>query len=115
VEAIGDECVRVSQKTVELGGTKLDKQLGKLFTAFHMTCFEAHESALTAFLTGDVELAERVRAMRDRVDKESSGIEKVARAQSLDVVPQILAVASFLRQIYEHSVDVADLAVPKKS
>jgi phosphate uptake regulator len=115
VEAIGDECVRVSQKTVELKGTKLDRELGKLFTVFHMTCFEGHESALTAFLTGDVDLAERVRAMRGRVDKESSGIEQVARAQSLDVVPQVLAVASFFRQIYEHSVDIADLAVPKRS
>jgi phosphate uptake regulator len=114
VEAIGDECVRVSQKTVELGGTKLDIELGKLFITFHVTCFEAHENALTAFLTGGVDLAEKVRAMRDRIDKESGNIEKVARAQSLDVVPQILAVASFLRQIYEHSVDIADLAVPKK-
>jgi phosphate uptake regulator len=114
VEAIGDECVRVSQKTVELEGTRLDKELGKLFSTFHMTCFEAHENALMAFLTGDVDLAEKVREIRDRIDKESSNIEKVARAQSLDVVPQILAGASFLRQIYEHSVDVADLAVPKK-
>jgi hypothetical protein len=43
-----------------------------------------------------------------------ANIEKIAREQSLDVVPQILAVASFLRQIYEHSVDIADLVIPKK-
>jgi hypothetical protein len=52
--------------------------------------------------------------MRANVEKTFGAIEKVAGEQSLDVVPQILAVASFLRQIYEHSVDVADLAVPKK-
>jgi hypothetical protein len=59
-------------------------------------------------------LAEKVRSTRDKVDKEFANIEEMAQAQSLDVVPQILSVASFLRQIYEHSVDISDLAVPKK-
>ena len=52
VEAMGDECVRIAQKTVELKGAKPDKELGKLFTNFQAVCFEAHEKALTAFLTG---------------------------------------------------------------
>jgi len=114
VEAIGDECVRVAQKTVELKSVKPDKDLGKLFTNFETVCFEAHEKALAAFLNGDVDLAEKVRSMRGKVEKEFASIEGLAQAQSLDVVPQILATASFLRQIYEHSVDISDLAVPKK-
>ncbi len=52
VEAIGDECVRVSMKTVELGGGKLDESLRKQFLVFHSLCFGAHEDALTAFLAG---------------------------------------------------------------
>lgn len=115
VEAIGDECVRVSMKTVELDGEKLDEDLRKQFLAFHTVCFEAHESALTAFLTGAIDLAEKVRGMRDKIEKEFAKIEEVAGAQSLDIVAQILSAASFLRQIYEHSVDIADLALPKKS
>jgi len=63
---------------------------------------------------GDIALAESVRGMREKIEKTSINIEKVAREQLLDVVPQILAVASFLRQIYEHSVDIADLVVPKR-
>jgi len=115
VEGIGDDCVRVALKTVELKGTRLEQDLRKLFTSFHMICFEAHENALTAFLIGDMILAEKVKSMRDKIEKGFTDIEEVARAQSLDVVPQILAVASFLRQIYEHSVDIADLAAPKKT
>ena len=115
VEGIGDDCVRVALKTVELKGAKLDQDLRKLFTSFHMICFEAHENALTAFLIGDVVLAEKVRSTRDKIEKGFADIEELARAQSLDLVPQILAVASFLRQMYEHSVDIADLAVPKKT
>jgi phosphate uptake regulator len=114
VEAIGDECVRLSTKTVELDGEKLDENLRKQFLALHAICFEAHEEALKAFLTGAIDLAEKVRGMRDRVEKEFAKLEEVARAQSLDIVAQILSAASFLRQIYEHSVDISDLTVPKK-
>ncbi len=38
-------------------------------------------------------------------------IEKVAKEQPVEIMPQILASSSFLRRIYEHSVDLADLAV----
>jgi len=114
VEAIGDECVRVALKTVELKGTKLTEDLKKLLVAFHTACFEAHENALKAFFAGAVDLAEGVRDMRGKIEKTFADIEKVARAQSLDIVPHILAVASILKQIYEHSVDIADLVMPKK-
>jgi phosphate uptake regulator len=115
VEAIGDECVRVALKTVELKGAKLSEDLTKPIVDFHASCFEAHENALKAFLTGDIDLAENVRAMREKVEKISSTIEKVAKAQPLEVMPHVLAVASLLRQIYEHSVDIADLVMPKEA
>ena len=49
--------------------------------------------------------------MHDRIQLMFPEIECAAKNQSLEVMPQILAVASFLRQIYEHSVDLADLVV----
>jgi phosphate uptake regulator len=113
VEAIGDECVRISLNAVESKGVKLDRGLRRLFVTFHMICFEAHENALTAFLARDVQLAEKVRATRGKMGEEFAKIEEVAREQRPEVMPQILAVASFLRQIFEHSVDLSDLAVPK--
>jgi phosphate uptake regulator len=115
VEAIGDECVRVAQKTIELKGVKLGGELKKLLLGFHSCCFAAQENALSAFLIGNVPLAEGVREMQAEIEKAFAGIEEVARAQSLDVVPLVLAVASFLRQMYEHSVDIADLVVPKRA
>jgi phosphate uptake regulator len=114
VEAIGDECVRVAMKTVELKGTKLGEDLKKSLVGFHMVCFEAHENALKAFLAGDTGLAEDVRLIRAKTEKMSANIEKTAKLQSLDALPHILAVASILMQIYEHSVDIADLVTPKK-
>ena len=114
VEAIGDECVRVAQKTIELKGKKLGKELKSLFLNFHSTCFTAQENALNAFLNGNISLAEGVRESQIKIDEVFADIEKVARTQPLDMVPLVLAVASFLRQIYEHSVDIADLVVPKR-
>ena len=114
VEAIGDECVRAALKTIELKGVRLAGDLAKLFMTLHTHCFNAHEDALTAFLDGDISLAERVRSARSKVEKTYADIEEIARAQPLDVVAQILTNASFSRQIYEHGVDIADLAVPKR-
>lgn len=115
VETIGDECVRVALKTVGLKGTRLDEDLRKLFVGFHTTSFKAHEDATEAFFSGDVGLAEGVKAIREKIEETFADIEQVARAQSLDVVSQVLAVASILRQLYEHSVDIADLVTPKKN
>jgi phosphate uptake regulator len=115
VEGIGDECVRVAMKTIELKGTKLGDDLKKIFVDFHTLCFDAHESALRAFFASDIALAEDVRASRGKMDKAFANIEKVVKEQSVEIVPQVLAVASFLRQIHEHSVDIADLVMPKRS
>ena len=115
VEGIGDDCVRAATKTVELGGAKPDKGLGKLFANLQSTCFAAHDQALNAFLTGDIVMAEKVRRMRNAVEKEFAGIEGLAQSQSPDLVPQVLAIVAFLRQIYEHSVDISDLTVPRKA
>jgi phosphate uptake regulator len=89
--------------------------MGKLFMSLQPMCLEAHDKALNAFLIGDIQLAEEVRGMRSKIEKEFERIEELAQSRSLDFVPQILAVASFLRQIYEHSVDISDLAVSKKN
>ena len=105
--------MRVAIKTIELKGTKFAKELRKAFLDFHMLCFEAHENALKAFFSGDIALAEEVRNIREKIEKTFTNIEKLGKAQPLEFVPQILAIASFLRQIYEHSVDIADLVMPK--
>ncbi len=114
VEAIGDECVRAATKIAEWKGEELTSDLKKAFLNLHTMCYAGHENALQAFLNGDVALAEEVRSSQKKVEESYTGIEKAARAQALDLLPRILSVAGFLLQIFEHSVDMADLAVPKK-
>lgn len=114
VEAIGDECAQIASKAVELGGAKLAQEVKKALVDFHTFSFEAHQNALKAFFAGNIELAEDVRSMRRKVETAFSDIEKTAKAQSIDTMPHILAVASLMKQIFEHSVDIADLVMPKK-
>jgi len=114
VEAIGDDCVRIAQKVIELRGAKLIREQEKLFLSLQTLGLEAYDKALSAFLSGDIELAENVRNIRPKIEKEFTAIEESAQAQSPDFVPQILATSSFLRQIYEHCVDISDLAIPKR-
>ncbi|HYA78424.1 MAG TPA: phosphate uptake regulator PhoU [Verrucomicrobiae bacterium] len=111
IEGIGDSCVQVAKKTIALDGVKLSGDLQKLLVDLQAVCFEAHEQALKAFVTKDISLAESVRNLRGKMDSTSSNIECVAKDSSLDLMPQVLATVSFLRQIYERSVDMADLVV----
>ena len=111
IESIGDASVQVASKTMELAGVTPSEELRQLLVSLQSTCYEAHEQALKAFVNKDVALAESVRSMHERIQLMFPEIERAAKNQSLEVMPQILAVASFLRQIYEHSVDLADLVV----
>jgi len=111
IEAIGDACVQVAAKTIELNGIKPSEELQKLLASLQAICFDAHEQALKSFVNKDIALAENVRNLHGKIETFFADVEKVAKEQPVEVMPQILATASFLRQIYEHSVDLADLVV----
>jgi len=111
IEGIGDACVQVAAKTIALNGVKLPGELQKLLVDLQAICSEANEQALKSFVTKDIALAENVRHLRGKIDATYSSIERVAKDSSLDLMPQLLAAGSFLRQIYERSVDMADLVV----
>jgi phosphate uptake regulator len=111
IEAIGDACVQVAAKAIELNGIKPSEELQKLLAGLQAICFDAHEQALKSFVNKDIALADNVRNLHRKSETIFADVEKVAKDQPVEVMPQILATASFLRQIYEHSVDLADLVV----
>jgi phosphate uptake regulator len=110
VESMGDACVQVASKTLELPrGTRLSEALRKLMLELQAVCYDAHEQALKSFVNKEVACAENVRQLRGKVEALSDGIEAAAKEQSLEVLPLALAATALLRQIFEHSVDLADL------
>jgi phosphate uptake regulator len=111
IETMGDACVQIAAKTFALKGTKLSDDLKKLLTELQFVGREAHEQALKAFVNKDPNSAEKVRKLRPKIYEISAEIEKKAKEQLIEVMPQTLATTSFLKQIYENSVDLADLVV----
>jgi len=111
IEAIGDVCVQIASKTIELNGIKPSDELQKLVGGLQVICFDAYEQALKSFVNKDITLAENVRNLHGKIETIFANVEKVAKEQPVEVMPQILATPSYLRQIYEHSVDLADLVV----
>jgi phosphate uptake regulator len=111
VESMGDACVQSASKTLELNGAKPTENLKKFLSDFQTVCYEAHEQALKAFINKDIASAESVRQLRDKVRTLLTNIEKLAQDQPLEVLPQTLAITALLKQIYENSVDLADLVI----
>jgi phosphate uptake regulator len=111
VEAMGDACVQIATKTLELDGAKPPEAVRKLLADLQLICYSAHDQSFKSFMNSDISIAETVRQMRARVGAIISGIEQVAKGQPFEVLPQTLAVTAFLKQIFEYSVDLADLVV----
>jgi phosphate uptake regulator len=111
VESMGDACVQIAKKTLELKTSKPSEELKKLLSELETVCYEGHEQALKSFVNKDIACAENVRKLREKVKILSAGIEKTAKNPPVDVMPQTLATTAFLKQVYENSVDLADLVV----
>ncbi len=111
IEGIGDACVQFAPNTIALNGVKLSEELRKLLLELQSLCSEANEQALKSFLNKDISLAENVRNLSDKIESIYSSIERIAKDSSVDLMPQTLSAVAFLRQIYERSVDMADLVV----
>jgi phosphate uptake regulator len=109
IESMGDACVQIATKTLELHGVKPSGDLQKLLIDLQTICLEANEQALKSFINKDIALAENVRKVKTKIHDISVDIERVTKNQSIDVIPKLLAAISFIRQIYEHSLDMADL------
>jgi len=113
VESIGDQSAGIAEKAVELKGTKIAEELSQLVLKFHKIVYDSHENALRAMFSRDVSLAESVRAEREKTAEALREIETAAQTQPVEVASQVLAAVSSMGRIYDHSVDIADLVMPK--
>ncbi|MBE0511752.1 hypothetical protein IBX38_01740 [Candidatus Bathyarchaeota archaeon] len=113
VESIGDQSACIGEKVIKLGGAKIAENLSQLVLKFHTVAYESHENAISAVFSRDVSVAESVRAEGEKVAAMFHDIETAVRDQPTEVGPHILAVASSINRIYDNSLDIADLVMPK--
>lgn len=113
VEAIGDQSVQIAALAVKLENANVAKELAQLLLKLHTVAFEAHENALKSLFTRDIALAESVQNDIKNVSSLYGEIESVVQTKYVDMAPQFLAAATSISRIYDHSVDIADLVMPK--
>lgn len=113
VESVVDRSVQIAEKSIQLGGAKIAEELSQLILKLHGVVYEAHENALRAMFSRDVSLAQSVSAEREKVAALIQEVEKAVHGQPVEFAPHVLAVISSMSRIYDHSVDIADLVMPK--
>jgi phosphate uptake regulator len=113
VESIGDQSAEIAEEAIKLGGAKMTEDLSQLVLKLHGVAYGSHENAIRAVFSRDVSMAESVRAEGEKIAVIYREIETSARTQPVEVAPHILAVASSISRIYNNSLDIADLVMPR--
>jgi len=113
VEAIGDHSSCIGEQTIKLGDKQLSERVLQLILRLHTVAYDAHENAITAVFSHDVPKAESVRSDAQKVQALFTEIESISRNQSEDRGPIVLAISSAICRIFDNSLDIADLVMPK--
>jgi phosphate uptake regulator len=113
VESIGDYAASIGEIVIDLAGAKIPNNLSDLILQLHKTAYEAHENAISAVFYHDVSIAESVRAEREKVDAVFHEIETSILDIPAEIGQHLLAIASSINRIYDNSLDIADLVMPK--
>lgn len=114
VEGIGDQSVQIADTLNALKGTKLKESVSQVIRKLHNVVLNAHENALKALFDHDISLAENIRNRRDDIKKLTREVETHAKnEQDINTVGIVVSAAASLGRIYDLSVDIADLVMPK--
>ncbi len=115
VESIGDHSASIAATAINLDGAKIADNFSKLILQLHKIAYESHENAINAVFSHDVSVAESVRSERENVTALFHEIESAIRDLPAEMGRHLLAVASSISRIYDNSLDIADLVMPKIS
>lgn len=113
VETIGDRSVEIAHKALALSNSGAFRVMSHSIKMLHSRVFDTQENAVKAFFSHNVILAEEVRNERIEIEKIFNEIELSLNRQSAEFVPVILAVISSIYRIFGHSIDIADLVMPR--
>lgn len=113
VELIGDQSTQIAENAIKLEGAKITKDLSQRLISFHKLAYKSHENAIRALFARDLSLAESIKTRRETVLNTLHEIETIVHAQPIKFAPYILAASSSIERIYDYSIDIADLGMPR--
>jgi len=114
VEGIGDQSAQIAERSNALKGTKLGGDVPQALLKLHRAVFNTHENALKALRERNTRLAESVRDERESIKGLMKEVETLAKDErDVNIVGVVISTVDHIGRIYELSVDIADLVMPK--
>jgi len=113
IESIGDQSAQIAEYVIQLKGLKLSGEVSERLLKLHKAIHESQEEAVASFLSRNIRMADSVRAKKEVFDKLYQEAETSLNAQPSEITPHLLSVVSLMSRIYENSVDISDLTMPR--
>ena len=113
VESVGDQSAQIAKEAVQMKDLKLEGEVTESLLNLHRVVHEAYEDAVNAFLSKSISLANSVRDRQEEIEVSYNKIKSLAKAQPAEASRLLLSVTSLIRRIYDHSVDISDLTMPR--
>lgn len=113
VESVGDQASQIAEHAIELEGTKLSRDIVAALQSLHESVNEAYQDAVTAFFSRSISLAESVRDKKEEVETLCEKAESACARLSTEAYQRVISVISLINRVYDHSVDISDLTIPR--
>lgn len=113
VESIGDHSAQIADRVIQLKGSRADKEASGHLIILHKGVYDSHEESVASFLSRNIQMAESVRSRRNSFEKSYSEAEAALNSKPSDASTHLLSVISLMGRIYDNSVDISDLAMPR--
>jgi len=113
VESVGDQASQIAEHSLGIEGAKLPKDVITALQSLHEHVNEAYQDAVAAFFSRSISLAESVRDKEEKVEKLCEAAESACAKLTTETYQRIISVISLISRIYDHSVDISDLTIPK--
>ncbi|MEM2322899.1 MAG: phosphate uptake regulator PhoU, partial [Candidatus Bathyarchaeia archaeon] len=114
VEAVADRSSQISEYAVKFKGLKVEDNTSKALYDLYKAVHETYNDAVTAFISHNILIAESVREKESKIKELSRRVEYLAGSLPSERAQGLTAVISLLNRIYDHSIDISDLTVPRE-
>lgn len=115
IESVADQSSQIAEHAIGFKGSEFTDEFSKAIYDLYKIVHEAYNSAVTAFLSHNISIAESVKEKKQSVEEFIQRVESLVNTLTLDKSQDLIIILSLLRRIYDHSIDISDLTTPEIS
>lgn len=113
IELVADQSSQIAGYALKLKDIRLADEIAEALSNLHKIILEAYDNAVISFLSRNVPMAVSVRGKEASIKEITSKIDSLIGMLSPEGAQDLIMVLSLLNRIYDYSVDVSDLTLPK--